>query len=98
MYRKLSESRPDVFLSDLARSLSNMGTNQNGLGQHEAAAASTQEALDAIWPLFLRVPAVFERTTGMILSNLRVDLDALGRSPSADLQARIKAFEAKGGA
>jgi hypothetical protein len=93
-YRKLAESRPEAFLPDLAMSLNNLGTAQSELGHREAALASTQEALDTIWPFFLHLPAVFEQYAGGMLRNLRERLQALNRPPSADLQQRLETFGA----
>jgi hypothetical protein len=91
---KLAQARPKAFRPDLAVSLDNLGLRQSELGQREAALASTQEALDAIWPLFLRLPASFERHTGMHLGNLRKCLKALGRPPPPWLLEREATFAA----
>ena len=91
--RKLSASRPEAFLPDLAMSLTTLGMMQSELGQHPAALASTQEALDALWPFFLRLPAAHERLTAIVFSNLRRYLAALNREPSAALLERIARFD-----
>jgi hypothetical protein len=56
--------------------------------------ASTEEALAVIWPFFLRRPAVFERSAGIYLKNLRENLAALGRQPPPSLLAREATFAA----
>jgi hypothetical protein len=47
VYRELAASRPEAFLPALAMSLNNMGNKRGALGQHDAALASTQEAVEA---------------------------------------------------
>ncbi len=64
------------------------------LGQHEAALASAQAALDAIWPFFRRLPAAFERSTGKMLATLRFRLEALGRPLPPSLLDREATFAA----
>jgi tetratricopeptide (TPR) repeat protein len=93
--RKLAQARPEAFLPDLAESLNNLGIWQSELGQREAALASAEEALDAIWPFFLRLPAAFERHTGIMLGNLRKGLKALGRPPPPSFLEREATFAAR---
>jgi hypothetical protein len=53
--------------------------------------------VDAIWPFFLRLPAAFERHTGIYLDNLRERLEALGQPPTPELLQRIATLAAKRG-
>jgi nucleoside phosphorylase/tetratricopeptide (TPR) repeat protein len=92
IYRKLSESRQEAVRSDLARSLNNLGNVQSALGQHETALTSSQEALDTIWPLFLQLPAAFERSARLYLDNLHETLEVLGKPPSPELLQRTDTF------
>ena len=91
--RKLAAARPDAFLLDLAMSLHNLGIRQSALGRPEAALALAEEALHALWPLFVRLPAAFAVDTGDYLDAVRERLAALGRP---HLQ-RIADFEATRG-
>ena len=43
-YRKLVRSRPEVFRSELAGSLNNLGFNLNDLGRHKDALHAAEEA------------------------------------------------------
>ncbi len=67
---------------------------QSALGQREAALASAEEALDAIWPFFQRLPAAFDGNTGGMLLNLCERLEALGRPPPLSLLERLVTFAA----
>jgi len=58
--RKLSASGQAASRIGLAKSLANLGNWQNKLGRNEDALASSQEALDTIWPFFLWQPAAVE--------------------------------------
>ncbi len=69
-----------------------LGEGARGGGR--AILASTTEALDAIWPFFLRLPAAFD-DTGDYLGNLLKRLEALGQPPTPELLQRIETFAAK---
>jgi len=45
-YRKLSATRPDAFLSDLALSLNNLGNALSDVGDRAGALAAAREAVD----------------------------------------------------
>jgi hypothetical protein len=92
LLRRLAQTHPEAFLHDLAQSLNNLGHMQSELGQHEAALATAEEALEAIWPFFLRLSAAFERNTGIMLDNLLKRLDALGRPSPLSLVERVATF------
>ena len=67
------------------------------LGQHEEALALAEEALDALWPLFVRLPAAFAVDAGNYLDAVRTHLAALCRPPTPALLQRIEAFDAARG-
>ena len=91
--RKLSASGQAASRIGLAKSLANLGNWQNKLGRNEDALASSQEALDTIWPFFLWQPAAVEGDVELILRNVRFVLETLDRSPSREFLQRTKIFE-----
>jgi hypothetical protein len=91
--RKLSASGQAASRIGLVKSLANLGNWQNKLGRNEDALASSQEALDTIWPFFLWQPAAVEGDVELILRNVRFVLETLDRSPSREFLQRMKIFE-----
>lgn len=83
-----------MFLPDLATSLHNLGALHLKGGSPEAAVACAREALDAFWPLYLRLPAAFADRTCVYLRALRCRLAALHLPPTPDLLAREAHFRA----
>jgi tetratricopeptide (TPR) repeat protein len=59
IYRRLAESRPDVFLPDLAMSLGALGTAYLTAEQYEAAAEAFAEGLALVTPFAERHPQAF---------------------------------------
>ena len=74
-------------------SLYSLGTVQSALGKWADALASTQEAVDALWPFFVAIPAAFARDTRMMLSGLLVCLKVLGRPPGAATVERVARYQ-----
>lgn len=63
MYRELAAARPDAFAQNLAISSNAKGRVHAAMGAHAEAAASFEEGLRVITPLFRRLPAAFGQVT-----------------------------------
>jgi tetratricopeptide (TPR) repeat protein len=83
IYHKLSESRPEAVLPDLARALNSLGIVQSTLGQRDAALVSAQEAVDIRRKLSESRPEVFQRDLAGSLNNLSNTQRDLGQDEAA---------------
>jgi hypothetical protein len=89
--RELATENPDVFRPDLAMSLHNLSVELSN-GDREAALEPVQEALELIWPLFLRYPRSHAKLTGTILWQILALHKALGRDPPSAFVDREASF------
>jgi nucleoside phosphorylase len=95
IHRRLAGAHPEAFLPNLAASLNNLGDRQIALDLNEDALQSFQEALNTIWPFFERLPEAFAQLTSLMLKDVMVTLERLGRHPSQELLERLVIFRSK---
>ncbi len=67
IYRRLTEARPEVFLSDLATSLNNLSNQQSANGDRAGALTSILEAVDIYRRLTDVRPEVFSSDLAMVV-------------------------------
>jgi Tetratricopeptide repeat len=77
--RQLAQVNPAGHLSDLAKSLLNLGMVLTGLGQDREALAADAEAVAVYRRLMLEDPAAYESDLADALYDLAVDLTQLGQ-------------------
>ena len=78
-YRSLAETRPDAFLPDLSRSLSNAAKCLLDLGRLDEALVAAQEAVEIYRRLAASRPEAFLPALATALSNLGTSLGSSGR-------------------
>jgi len=83
LYRGLAEARPDAFIPDLARSLSNLAAMLSALGRREAALTAAEEAVRLYRALAEARPDAFIPDLAGSLNNLANMLSDLGARPDA---------------
>jgi tetratricopeptide (TPR) repeat protein len=83
IHRRLAGTRPDAFLSYLARSLNNLGNRLSDLGRREEALAVSQEAVAIRRRLAATGPDAFLPGLATSLNNVSADLSNLGRREEA---------------
>jgi hypothetical protein len=81
--RKLTANRPDVFNSDLARSLHNLSLRLSDLGYCQRALEVIQEAVNLHWELAIHRPSIFNSVSAISLDELSWQLTNLGHSEQA---------------
>jgi tetratricopeptide (TPR) repeat protein len=79
IYRRLTQTRPDAHLPDLATILLNLGTDLSNLQRREEALAVTQEAVEMYRCLVQMEPDKYLSNLGKSLNNLGAMLAYLGR-------------------
>jgi tetratricopeptide (TPR) repeat protein len=89
IYRRLSETRPDAFLPDLAGNFANLSGILSELNQPEAAFQSIDEAVRTYASFFLRLPAAFAPWMAMMVQDYLARAEAAGKEPDADLLGPI---------
>jgi tetratricopeptide (TPR) repeat protein len=88
LHRSLAAARPEIFISELARSLNNLGFVLSTLGRSEEALAALQEATDIRRKLALERPGVSAPNLALSLNNLASLLSVLGHYAEALAAAR----------
>ena len=83
--RQLAAARPDAFLPDLAMSLGARGNVLLGMERHADAAASFREGIEALRPLFQRVPAAFASLMRALCRDYVEASKAAGQQPDLEL-------------
>ena len=95
--RRLTEAHLDVFLPELARSLTSLGIVMTELGRHDEAQALDHEALTIYLRLHRRHPDRFADDVENAKRNLMIDLVHSGRTndeAARELEQLIRASHA----
>jgi tetratricopeptide (TPR) repeat protein len=87
--RRLAETRPDVFLLDLAMSLGAQGQTYAQAGRHADAASAFHEGLTTITPFAERNVQAFGSLVGQLCLAYIAACTKAGTAPDAALLERV---------
>ena len=87
--RRLAQTRPDVFLPDLATSISVMSDVFAALDRHVEASQAAMQALEALLPFVQRYPETYGSLARTIAADVLQYSEAAGQAPDTALLERI---------
>ena len=85
---------PDTSVRNLPSCLNSLGVLQKAMGLRDAAIASTEEAVEVLWPSFLAKPRELSRDLDVFMTNLRDYHREQSETPPPELLARVRAYYA----
>ena len=78
-------------MPDLASTLNDLSIIQSTMGQQDAALTSAEQAVEAMWPLYVGLPQAFAQATATMIENLMTRHRELDKRPGPELLTRFVA-------
>ena len=89
LYRRLAQTRPEVFLPGLARNLGALSLIFTKQGQHLEAAGALKQALEIVVPFVERLPQAFSQLTRNLAGDYLTACEAAGVALETILLKRL---------